>query len=395
MKRYNGPIKAGMRVICNPASASAPILWTVSKFDPAALFPVFYEHGDADRGDDSEETFRKVRQPVRPTTADGWRLFLPDAPLADSGAKTFLVGQVYALTWKEYRVVFEVVDDPDERMILASADERFHMPGRAIALRYNDPDARHTVLLFDAPAVPAPAPQVGRRLAEGWTRDPTGGWVCTDVTGVGQCKTTGVRTDAVYIKDDETNAGACEACAETNGVFADAAPVAAPAVSCKPWCGLPYGDFLVPTDGTFPENKVGTSTHDPAFCSSACRERRFSPLTAVAPANVATAPAYQPPAPACDHPRDDKCRVPGGCDVFKRLRESVMKKRGVVASGPTLAVGTYDDDGRFRGRDDSPRGMTFLANLAREKPPAVPAPRVRDIYRVELDSGWVPGSEVR
>lgn len=352
MKRYNGPIKAGMRVICNPASASAPILWTVSKFDPAALFPVFYEHGDADRGDDSEETFRKVRQPVRPTTADGWRLFLPDAPLADSGAKTFLVGQVYALTWKEYRVVFEVVDDPDERMILASADERFHMPGRAIALRYNDPDARHTVLLFDAPAVPAPAPQVGRRLAEGWTRDPTGGWVCTDVTGVGQCKTTGVRTDAVYIKDDETNAGACEACAETNGVFADAAPVAAPATVA--YVSTPSETFtLTYTD------------------------------------------AATPPAPACDHPRDDKCRVPGGCDVFKRLRESVMRKRGVVASGPTLAVGTYDDDGRFRGRDDSPRGMTFLANLAREKPAAVPAPRVRDIYRVELDRDWVPGSEVR
>ncbi len=154
-----------------------------------------------------------------------------------------------------------------------------------------------------------------RKLSTVWKKvDPADDWICTSRNGDAPSKCNaieGSRTPAVYrLDDDDTMAGACEACAEANGVFVDA-----PAAAIKQ-----------------PDTR---------------------------PPGMTAKPVEQP-------------------------------------RGPKI-VGKYNDRSSSvpcSWSDGSHQHLTLLANLAREKPPARPVPKVRDIYRIPCDPDCDVGGDV-
>lgn len=218
-----------------------------------------------------------------------------------------------------------------------------------------------------APARPKPE----RRLAQGWTRDDSG-WVCTDRNGNGGCQINGTRTVAIYYKDDETCAGACEACAETNGVFADA-----PAQPPAPRQPDPRPSGIAPKQVTSPI---------PVTMEEARRIRLDYDRSGIVSFGVRVICSC-----GCS-----KCFVTTPCEACTHGPRSIFMIAEALR-GPKI-VGKYNDDGRhvFSGPLSWERDArdTLLANLARERPPARPATKVRDIYLVPCDPDCDVGSDV-
>lgn len=111
--------------------------------------------GAYDTGNQPDRTWRESCSLARPADDDkeAWSLFLPGAPLADTGPKVFKVGQVWA--WRSHGsddasialiTGVEIGGGPGKkRKILAGSD--WWWPTSASAI-----NACHSVLLFDAPA---------------------------------------------------------------------------------------------------------------------------------------------------------------------------------------------------------------------------------------------------
>ncbi len=144
MERYSGPMKAGMRF---------------ERMDAAGIrHEITGDHGA------SVEDIRRFWRPVRPADGDtaAWALFLPDAPLPDTGPKVAKAGEVWA--WSspiEMRSsVIEIGGEGDygNSFVLAGhASVRDHVTGSEL-ITFGSDRIKHAVLLFDAPEVNVTTP---------------------------------------------------------------------------------------------------------------------------------------------------------------------------------------------------------------------------------------------
>lgn len=93
MRRYEGPIKPEMEF---QHAEDSRLIWT--RVPPGTV---------------NEELARTYWRPVRPTTPEGWALFLPDGLLPDTGSKVAKVGEIWATTYDGVRLVSRrAVDGP-------------------------------------------------------------------------------------------------------------------------------------------------------------------------------------------------------------------------------------------------------------------------------------------
>ena len=148
VKRYEGPFKVGMKVDLRDSSlrsdTSAHVIRGIISSQPM------------------QDEYRRHWVPVRPADddRDAWALFLPDAPLPDTGPKEFKVGQVWATYWTSgFRFVFAIRRAP---CISADVVGLRHGDVKELAGEFASTDSngigRHSVLLFDADAAPTAAP---------------------------------------------------------------------------------------------------------------------------------------------------------------------------------------------------------------------------------------------
>lgn len=88
-RRYERQVKPGMQFTDGDRTISA-----TGKDDDYLHYVI---PGQSGNGSMSLELFWSNFHPVRPTTPEGWALFLPDDPLPDTGQKDFKPGQVWAV----------------------------------------------------------------------------------------------------------------------------------------------------------------------------------------------------------------------------------------------------------------------------------------------------------
>lgn len=202
-KRYEGPLKAGMK-----------IKWhTRFRGEEATLADNFYDC----------DYLRREIHPVRPADTDraAWELFLPDGPLEDTGPKAFKVGQVWALGYPTMGYMVGLISGPYngsretfsfKRLAGDYSDRLEHVTSGCFV-------SRVAVMLFDAPESTA---KPTRRLAAGWVRDDKD--VC-DVMANGEHGFGSIsewcRARAPYCKSENGRyVTSCDAHAEAMGVFA-------------------------------------------------------------------------------------------------------------------------------------------------------------------------------